>query len=303
MPAVPPDTVVLTIGDEKITAGEFEQLIEALPEQYRAVARGPNRRQFTDQIVRIKILAREAQRRKLDQNPAVERQMELQKTQVLAGALYQELLATARVDEAAERQYFEQHKAEYESARARHILVRAKGSRMPVQAGKKELSEEEALAKAQEIKKRLAAGEDFATVAKAESDDTRSSANGGELNTIKHGQMVAPFEQAAFSLPVGQISEPVKTEFGYHLIQVEQHDVKTFDEVRPEIEKRMRPEVAREEMEKLQKQVPVIMDERFFGPAPAPPAVPAQSANPAPPGQPASPAQSAKPASPAQPPK
>src|SRR5712692_10367448 len=70
-PAIPPDTVILTIGDEKMTAGEFDQLIDALPEQYRAVARGPNRRQFADQLVRIKILAREAQRRKLDQTPAL----------------------------------------------------------------------------------------------------------------------------------------------------------------------------------------------------------------------------------------
>lgn len=274
-PAVPPDTVILTIGDEKITAGEFDQLIDALPEQYRAVARGPNRRQFAEQLVRIKILAREAQRRKLDQTPALVRQIELQKSNILANALYQDLVANANVDEAAARKYFEQHKPEYESVRARHILVRAKGSRMPVPAGKTELTDEEALAKAQELRKKLAAGDDFAALAKAESDDARTAPNGGELNTFKHGQMAAQFDQAAFSLPVGQLSEPVKTEFGYHLIQVEQHEVKTFEEVRPEIEKKMRPELARQAMDNLQKLVPVTLDDKFFGPAPpVPPAPP-----------------------------
>src|SRR5260370_39718848 len=64
--AVPPDKVVLTIGDQRMTAGEFDQLIDALPEQVRAAARGPNKRQFAEQVVRIKILSQEAHKRKLD---------------------------------------------------------------------------------------------------------------------------------------------------------------------------------------------------------------------------------------------
>src|SRR5271166_5366722 len=55
--AVPPDKVVLTVGDEKLTAAEFDQLVDALPEQVRASARGPNRRQFAEQLVRIKIMS------------------------------------------------------------------------------------------------------------------------------------------------------------------------------------------------------------------------------------------------------
>jgi len=79
--------------------------------------------------------------------------------------------------------------------------------------------------------------------------------------------MVGPFEQAAFSQPVGQISEPVKSQFGYHLIKVEQHDTKPFEEVRPELEKKMRPELARNAVENLRKQAPVTLDDSFFGPA------------------------------------
>ncbi len=258
--------MVMTVGDEKLTAGEFDQLVDALPEQVRAAARGPNKRQFAEQLVRIKIMSKEAHKRKLDENPTVQRQIELQKENLLANVLFQEMAANVKVDDATAQKYFEQHKTEYESVHARHILIRFKGSQLPLAAGKKELTDEEALAKAQEIRKKLTAGEDFATLAKTESDDVQTGAKGGDLGTFRHGQMVPEFEQAAFSLPVGQLSEPVKSKFGYHLIKVEQHETKTFAEVKPELEKKMGPELARNAVENLQKQVPVTLDDSFFGP-------------------------------------
>src|SRR5229473_2895188 len=226
--SVPKDKVILSIGDEKITAAEFDQLIETLPDQYRAAARGPNRRQFAEQLVRVKLLAREAQRRKLDQTPVIRRQLELQRENVLASAAFQDIAATTKIEDAAEHQYYEQHKTEYESVHARHILIRMKGSPVPLLPGKKELTDEEALAKAQEVRAKLLAGGDFADLAKAESDDTTSAKNGGDLGTFKHGQMIPQFDQSAFSLPIGQVSETV---------------------------------------ENLRKQTPVTIDDVFFGPS------------------------------------
>ena len=268
---VAPDKVVLTIGDQRMTAGEFDQLVDTLPEQVRASARGPNKRQFAEQLVRIKILSQEARKRKLDETPAVQHQVELQKDNLLANALFQDMTANVKVDETTERQYYEDHKSEYETVHARHILIRMKGSPLTQRPGKPEMTEEEALAKTQEIRKKLLDGGDFAAIAKSESDDTGSGANGGDLGSFKRGQMVAEFDKAAFSQPVGQISEPVKTRYGYHLIKVEQHDTKSFDNVKADLEKKMRPELARNAVENLRRQTPVILDDAFFGPAPVPP--------------------------------
>ena len=86
----------------------------------------------------------------------------------------------AKIDDAALHAYYDAHKAEYEKLHARHILVRMHGSTVPVKPGAKDLSEEEALAKAQDLEKRIKAGEDFSMLAGAESDDTGSAINGGD---------------------------------------------------------------------------------------------------------------------------
>lgn len=85
-------------------------------------------------------------------------------------------------------------------------------------------SDAETLALAQEIQARILAGEDFATLAAEYSDDQSNAQNGGDLGWFGKGAMVAAFEEAAFALPVGEVSDPVKTDFGYHLILVDEKD-------------------------------------------------------------------------------
>ena len=303
-PTVAPDKVVLTVGSEKITAKEFDSYIEGLPEQLRAQARGPLKRQMAEQIVRVKVLSQQAKKSGLDQDPALKSRIAFQTENLLAGAAYSDMLKNVKVDEAAAQAYFNEHKNEWEEVSARHILIRYKGSPVPLPEGKTELSEEQALAKAQEIRKKLVAGGDFAAIAKAESDDTGSGANGGELGTFKRNSMVPEFEKAAFSLPVGQVSEPIKTQFGYHLIRVDKHDTPTVASVRDQIDERIKPDQARQAVEALAKGTPVVRDDAYFGPAPAaePPAG-AGAATPAtpaaePPKPEAAKPESAKPATP-----
>jgi peptidyl-prolyl cis-trans isomerase C len=265
-----PNKVVLTVGDQKITAAQWDQLIDSLPQQYQKAAHGPQKRQIAEQLVVTKILAQDAEKRGVDQQPLVKQQLAFSRENVLASALYNDLVKNVKVDDAAIQAYYDAHKNEFESIKARHILVRFKGSAVPLRTGSKELSDDEALAKAQDIRKQLAAGGDFATLARAESDDTGSGANGGDLGTFKHGQMVGAFETAAFSLPVGQISEPVKTQFGYHIIKVEEKQTKSQADAKPEIADKLRPEIAKKEVDDMRKKASVTFDDGYFGPAAAP---------------------------------
>ncbi len=267
---MPFDKVVLTVGDETMTVGQYNQLVDALPEQYQAAARGAGKRQIVEQLISLKAMAQEARRRKLDQDPGYKAQVAFQAENILANVLFRDMSANLKIEDADVQKYYDAHKAEYERVTARHILIRVKGSAAPA-GGKKELTDEEALEKVKALRARIVAGEDFATIAKAESDDTGSGANGGSLNSFSHGQMVPPFEKAAFALPVGQVSEPVKSQFGYHLILVEKHEAKTLEEVRPEIEKKLRPELAKQAVDNLRKQTPVKVDDSFFGPGTPPP--------------------------------
>lgn len=263
--SLPPDTVVLTVGEEKITAAELQRIYEVFPAQARAGLEGEGRRQFAESIVRMKLLAAEARRRQFDQTPAFRAQAAFQVENLLASQFFEELKRTAAVDEAAARAWYEKHKSQYETVRARHILVRMQGSPVPVKPDQKDLSEEEALAKARELRARLLEGADFAALATAESDDAGSAVKGGDVGAFGRGQMVPSFEEAAFALQPGEISEPVRSRFGYHIIKVESRTAKSFEELRPEIEKRLRPELARKVLDDLRKSVNVTFDPAFYG--------------------------------------
>jgi protein-export membrane protein SecD len=107
-----------------------------------------------------------------------------------------------------------------------HILVAYKGANAAPATVTR--TKEEALAKAQQLKKQLDAGAVFEDLARAESDGT-SKANGGKLEGIGHGELVPSFEDVAFAQPVGNISNPVETPFGYHLIRVDKAPYQTPD--------------------------------------------------------------------------
>ncbi|MFB3829300.1 MAG: peptidylprolyl isomerase [Bryobacteraceae bacterium] len=263
--SLPPDKVVLSIGDEKITAGELAAIVDTLPPQYREAARGQRRKQFAEEIVKIRMLAGEARKQKLDQTARHKAQAAFQIDNLLAGAVFQQMSASAPVDEKASRAWFDQHKGEYERLKVRHILVRVKGSPVPIQPGDKDRTEEEALAKASELRKKIANGGDFAELAKTESDDLASGQHGGDVGAIRRGSMVPSFEQAAFALPVGQVSEPVKTNFGYHLIRVDQKEEPKFEELRADIERRIRPEVAQKAVEAMRQKITVTFDPDYYG--------------------------------------
>jgi peptidyl-prolyl cis-trans isomerase D len=146
----------------------------------------------------------------------------------------EEVAAEVPVDEEAVRAYYEQNQHAYgreEQRRARHILVQVAAT-----------ADEEAVAAARErilqARERILGGEDFANVAGEVSDDPGSAGQGGDLGLFGRGMMVPEFEGAAFALAAGELSEPVRSPFGFHLIEItaiEAGDVKPLEEVRDEI--------------------------------------------------------------------
>ena len=274
---VPPDRVVLKAGSVSLTAAQFKAIEDGLPESSQARLRGPGLRQFAEYLSKIYVMSEEAKRRKLDETHGYKVQSELQIDGVLASLLSEQVKADTKVDEADSRKYYEDHLKDYEEVTSRHILIRTKDSKVPIKPGAKDLTDEEALAKANELHKRIVAGEDFATLAKAESDDSTAS-NGGLLPPSPRGRMVPSFDEVSFKLKPGEVSEPVKTPFGYHIIKVEAHVTKTFEQVSPQIEKILLPQ-------KVQKTIDDMTKGAFFDPdffaAQQPPMPPGTMAPPA----------------------
>lgn len=120
--------------------------------------------------------------------------------------------------------YFEKHAEEFVQGCASHILISTQDK-----------DPEAAKAEALEIKARLDKGADFATVAKESSADPGSGQQGGDLGCVGKGKFVPEFEEALFSLPLGQLSEPVQTQFGFHLILVKERRTPTYEEAEADV--------------------------------------------------------------------
>ena len=106
--------------------------------------------------------------------------------------VYEQLGKDTLPSEADLHKYFDEHKIEFEQIQARHILIRMKGSPVLVRSGQPDRTEEEALAKIQELQKKLASGQDFEKLAIEESDDTTSGSNGGQLGVFRRNSIPIP---------------------------------------------------------------------------------------------------------------
>lgn len=266
---VEPDKVVAKAGDVQLTAGELNSLLQTVPEAQRTqlLAQPGALRNVAGEIIQAKALAKEAEGRKLDQSPKYKTMMDMARYQVLAQLMAEDI--AKGVDDAQLKEYYTKNKDKMDQIKARHILVRTPGSRAPVRPGQKELTDEQAKAKADQLRARLAKGEDFAAIAKAESDDTGSGAQGGDLGAFGHGQMVPEFDKAAFSLKEGEISQPVKTQFGYHIIQV-QNKLDTFEDFKEQLKQQIGPEKVQQYVKEFRDKHQPQLDDAVLGPAPAP---------------------------------
>jgi peptidyl-prolyl cis-trans isomerase D len=162
-------------------------------------------------------------------------------------ALDQAALGITPADDAAVKAVYESKKGQFTELKASHILFKAESdSAVP-----------EAMKKAMDLRAKLVAGEDFNKAAEAQSEDPTAKANKGELGWFQSGQMEKAFEQAALGLKEGEISQPVRTRFGIHLIKLEGTRQKSFDQVKDQLRTQLTQErfttKAKDKLEQLRK--------------------------------------------------
>ena len=184
-------------------------------------------------IADMLVVAKAADEQKMADTADFKQKMAFARNKLLMSTLLEKAGKEAQTDEAMHKVYddaVKQMPAQQE-VHARHILIRA--------APGDDKASKAAEDKIKAVIARLNKGEDFAKVATEVTEDPSGKANGGDLGFFTKDQMVPEFADTAFSLEPGKISAPVKTQFGWHVIKVEEKRTKplpTFDEVKPQIE-------------------------------------------------------------------
>ena len=230
--------VIAVINGQPLTKMHYDQLLE----QYRPEARQwaeQNKARFMRELVLQEILAQEGKRINIEKTPEMQARLHVQTNSTLARAVVQKYIdEKASITDKRMQQYYDQHKTEFiedDQITASHILVK---------------TEEEA----RDVLKELKQGKDFDEVAKAKSTDP-SSSQGGSLGTFGRGRMVEPFEEAAFALKAGDLSEPVQTQFGWHIIKVTDRSEgaqQPFDEVKEDIRQKLSSDYIQTLLQELQ---------------------------------------------------
>ncbi|MBI3702447.1 MAG: peptidylprolyl isomerase [Rhizobiales bacterium] len=222
----------------KVNGVEIRQSDLAIAEQEAGQIPPMSPEAKQDYLVQISadliLVAKAAEAKKLGDTADFKRKMEFNRRKTLMEGLMQSVAKEALTDAAMHKVYEEAIKqvGDEQEVHARHILVRA--------AAGDEKASKAAEDKIKAVIARLKKGEDFNTIAGEVSEDPSGKANGGDLGYFGKTQMVPPFSEAAFKLEKGQFSEPVKTEFGWHVIKVEDKRAKAppkFEEVKPQIER------------------------------------------------------------------
>jgi len=276
------DPVVATINGQPIRLSELEVAQQALPPQYRNMPLQGVFPALLDRIIDSKLVVADGRKNKIADDPAFKKRMAFVEDQVLQDFWLQREIAKRVTAEKMKQRYDERLKSmpAEEEVHARHILVS---------------TEDEAKALIAELKK----GGAFDKLAKEKSTDKASGAEGGDLGWFKRSDMVKEFADAAFALKKDELTDtPVKTQFGYHVIKLEdrrQAPPPAFDELSDQIREELARETVTQILDQLRSGAKI---EKFNidGSKPEP-----QAAKPAAPAAPAAPAPGT--AAPAAPPK
>ncbi len=297
------DRVIARIDGVAIQESEMDLLYSNLTPQQKQAMAGQDREKLLNNYIEFRVLVAKAKRLGIDKSPDFQKKHRLNGFQLMASELLQKegeaLQKKSQVTEDEAKAYFEANKDSFKTQgkfSARHILVKTKGG----PNGEQGLTEEDAKKKLAEIQAQFAKGGKWDDLAKQHSEDPGSKDKGGLYEGISFGQFVPEFEAAVKKQEVGKVGEPVKSTFGYHLIQVESRteaEVPAFDAVKEQA-KQKAAQVKQEAtwkafVEAAKKEVDFTLVAKDAKPAPA--AAPAAKPAAAPAAKPAA-APAAKPA-------
>lgn len=248
------DKVILRVGDSSLTQKQLEERIATLPPQYQEYYSSADGKKILIDSIKKEFLVYEMARKdKYDTNKDVLAQLENIKKQVMVAQYLQDSIEKKiSISNKDTKKYFDDNKEVFkkdEQVKARHILV----------ATEKE---------ANEIIEKLNKGESFQSLAREYSMDPGSKVNGGDLGWFAKGQMVKPFETVAFELKAGTYTKaPVQTQYGYHVILVEEKKAPEqveYKDVSKEIEMFLKQNAQKEALDKLIQQAEALIKVEDF---------------------------------------
>jgi len=220
-----PDPVVARVNGSEIRLSDLQDAMQGLPAEYRTMPLQTLYPALVNQLVDLEAVVAMARKQGLDKDPVVQHQMARAQEEALQSALFHRDIGPLVTDEAVHARYDRDiaGKPGEPEVHASHILV---------------ANEADAVAIIAELKK----GGDFAAIAKARSSDP-GAAQGGDLGWFKKGDMLPEFADAAFALQPGQITDkPVHTQYGWHVIRIEERRTTTpptFEQAREELRNQM----------------------------------------------------------------
>lgn len=224
--------VLATINGREISNIDLDNAVKSMhPQQQMRFQSEEGKKRLLEDLVNQELFYLEAKDNKVDETEEFKALMEQVTINMLKQHALNQLFMAAMPTEEEAKAYYDEHQDEFkvdEMAKARHILIKANHE------DEFDIAEKRAKEIAEEIK----AGEKTFEQAAMDYSDCPSNMQGGDLGLFGKGQMVPEFEEAVFSMNAGELSEPVKTSFGYHLIKVEErHEagVSKFEEVKDEI--------------------------------------------------------------------
>lgn len=212
--------ILATVGGMPITDADIDRFLAELGQRGRSLNTPEGRKMILERLIGNKLLLLDARRNLLEAEPAFKEQLALIKERLLTNYALEKAVSAVRVTDAEAQAYYTEHAEEFageETVTASHILVDTEDT-------------------ARELYEKIASGAlSFEEAAKKYSS-CPSKENGGSLGEFSRGQMVPEFDTAVFSMQVGEItSDPVKTQFGYHLIRLDAKtpaSPRTFAEVK-----------------------------------------------------------------------